>query len=382
MALYIFQFGFLQPISSIINSQFFIGVFTIILVTLALVLNRFQIKKSVGILFLIVGIYFLSNSLIYNSNLDIIISIYFEFILKGFSGLIIGSLDTEYDTLYEAFFKIAIINFIIIAPYPFVSFLSSMNYMRFGYAMIPSTIMFLFATFDKERKKIICGLLFLISFYLTFVYGSRGPIVVILVLGLLVFLFDKRYNFKKRNIIIFLSISIAFVFLKYNVPGKFLNYLYFDLGIKNYSVMKFQRMFNGQFLAATSGRDRIYKESWKIIKSNFIFGHGVGFIETSINKKAHNVFLQILSESGVIGLMVWGLLAIICAKKYINAMKYDSVTFIKISNLLISVSLGRLLVSSDIWLRPEFWFTVSLLLGYKKQVDIGYIDNNGMRVKC
>jgi hypothetical protein len=52
-----------------------------------------------------------------------ILQTYGEFLLKGSSAFVIASMPTKGKDLYDAFLKLAIINFISIALFPFVSFL-------------------------------------------------------------------------------------------------------------------------------------------------------------------------------------------------------------------------------------------------------------------
>lgn len=365
MALYIFQFGLLQPIASIFNSQWPIAAFTVSLLFIMLLNNKFIVKDYVALVLAIFSTYFMINALIYKESSFIILPVFIEFILKSFSGFIIGSLDTDGEMLYDAFLKIGLLNFFAIVLYPFVDFLDSMNYMRFGYAMVPSVIMFLFALFDKEDQKIGWLLALLTSFILTVMYGSRGALVVFLVLGLLLFLFSKRIKFANKIKILVFGVLIIMLVLKYNLIVRTIDYLYHNLGIETYALMKFRRMFDGGFWDASSGRDRIYKRLLSHIKEKPTIGNGIGFAQKVSGFTSHNLFLQVLIESGLIGLLIWICLWIYCIKKYKFMAIQNEDGFYKIATLLISVSLGRLLFSSDYWLRPEYWFVLSMLINFK-----------------
>ena len=208
MAMYIFQFGFLQPLVALVNSQFPIVGFTIILLVTALINNRFKIKPYVIYTFIIISIYFLINSLLISSSRNSILLIYIEFILKGFSAFFIASIAVNGKDLYNAFLHIAIVNFIAIGFLPLIGFSDSMNYMRYGYAMVPSVIMFIYALYDSKHKVHLWIAMFT-SLTLTLVYGSRGTIVVILIFISLFLLFSKTINVSKRIIYLFtVGISI------------------------------------------------------------------------------------------------------------------------------------------------------------------------------
>lgn len=361
IALYVFQFGLLQPIASLVNSQLPIAVFTIILLLIALI-NNFKIKKYLFFTFLIIGIYFLTNALIYETN--IVIPIYFEFLLKCFSAFLFGSLVFKSEYLYNAFLKVSVFNFFAICLYPFVNFLDSMNYMRFGYALIPSTLVFLIASIFSTKRKLFWCLLFLISLFLNVVYGSRGVLLVLIIFIILLFIFSKQIKPIIKIISISLILFISYIFINYNLLSKFINYLYYDLGISTYSIMKLNRMISGEFFESLSGRDKIYSTTWSYIENNLFFGYGIGFSRTISGSTTHNIFLQILSESGFLGFCIWFIIFLFCMYKFIKISFTDRKLFLIVC-IIASISIGRLLVSSDMWLRPEFWLVLSILFNFK-----------------
>ena len=143
MAMFVFQFGFLQPVASMVNSQLPIAGFTLMLLLAVLVNNKFKLKKYVLMTFLISGLTFLACSVFMPNLTKTVLQIYGEFLFKSFSAFVIASIPVDGRELYDAFLRFSIINFLAIVLFPFVNFLDSMNYMRFGYAMAPSVIMFL-----------------------------------------------------------------------------------------------------------------------------------------------------------------------------------------------------------------------------------------------
>ncbi|MCG8539353.1 MAG: O-antigen ligase family protein [Clostridia bacterium] len=327
--------------------------------------NNFIIKKYVIISFIILSIYFLLNTLIYRESRLIILPIYIEFIFKGFSAFIIGSLDVDGTQLYSAFLKTAFVNFIAIGMLPFINFLDSANYMRFGYAMVPSVIMFIYAILNKEKMKIVWIIIATISLILTVIYGSRGPLVVIFLCGLLLFLFSKRISkIKKINILGF-SCIIIFLVNKYNLFVKLIDNIYYTMGIQTYALAKLLMMFNIGFIEASSGRGRIYSILWDHIKQNPVMGHGIGFSHKILGCTPHNIFLQILLEFGIIGLLVWMIVLTYCLYKYKKIYSKREERLFIIITLIASIALGRLLISSDMWLRPEYWLALSMLFNFK-----------------
>ncbi len=363
MTLYIFQFGLLQPIASIINSQLPIAAFTLILAIVMILNNNFKIKKYVVITFAILSIYFLLNILLFNNNEAIMVFI--EFLLKGFSAFLIGSLDIDVEELYDLFMKIAIINFIVLLIYPILGYSDTMNYMRFGYAMVPSTIMFFYAAYNEKKNRLFWKAIALSSFILILIYGSRGPLGVLLLFGMLMFLFKKNISRIKKIIIIISSCIGMYLIKQYNLLIKLLDYFYFNLGIQTYSLAKYRMMINQGISESSSGRDKIYMSIWELIKQKTFIGHGVGILQSTSGYTAHNIFLQILVESGILGLVVWFCVWIYCLNKYNKIYKSNEDGLFRVITLIVSIAIGRLLISSDMWLRPEYWFAMSMLINFK-----------------
>jgi O-antigen ligase len=367
MALFIFQFGLMQPFASILNSQLPIAVFTLVLFILMLLNNNFRFKAYIVPWLIILSIYYLLICMSNIENTLFVLTLFFQFLLKGFSGFIFGSLDSNEEELYDAFLKVAVINFIIIGTFPFVSVFDSMNYMRFGYGMVPSVIMFIFAIFNNNTHKKVWVTFALLSLLLTTIYGSRGPLVVLLFLSiLLLFFYNKIPTLKKVSAVFITSIGL-YLINKFNLIILFLDYIYFELDIRTYALAKIRMMINQGLIESSSGREDIYAGLWTYINQKALTGWGIGASEMLIGGTAHNLFLQILLESGVVGILIWSLIFIYCLYK-IKSISYDGqVKTFSIASLVVSVAIGRLLFSSDMWLRPEFWFGLSILINYRHQ---------------
>ena len=371
MAMYFFQFGFLQPIASFANSQVPIAGFSLILVLVMLINNGFKVKKYVIITFLLTSAFLLVNSLVYLSNSGSILKIYGEFVLKGFSAFLIASVPVKTDELYTAFLRMSIVNFVAIFMFPFVGFLDSMNYMRFGYAMIPSALMFLCASYDSKFRNPTWIILAIVSLSLSIVFGSRGPIIVVALFIILLFLSSHGISLLRRVKWLFVSTIGIFVIIKYQLIAKLIDYIQFSSGVRSYSLSKIRMMMDSGLAASSSGRNSIYERILMLINENPVIGHGVGVTQSTINFTAHNIFLQILIESGFIGMIIWIVVWVFLARKYLEVRNAAQLKTHSIVTLIVAVSIGRLLVSSDMWLRPEYWFAMSMLLGFKHPGKIG-----------
>lgn len=365
MALFIFQFGLLQPLAAVVNSQWPIAGFTLLLMFVMLINHSFKFKKYVIVVFVVISIFFLLSTVMFAKSYLIIVGIYAEFILKCFSAFIIASLYMDGKYMYSAFLRVAVLNFLVLLPLPLLGLISSEEYMRYGYALIPSVLMFVIAALKESSKRVLWIILAIASFVLTNIYGSRGPLIVFILFGALLFIFYFRMsNIKKTLTILFVTLPI-WLMIKYNLAIKMLDFLYFNMGIQTYALAKFRMMINIGLVESSSGRDILYASIWSLIKQNPYFGYGVGYSQVALGYTPHNIILQVLLETGIFGLIFWIAMGCFGISIYRKIKADRQSELFMIFTLIFSLAFGRLLISSDMWLRPEFWFSISMLMNYK-----------------
>jgi O-antigen ligase len=364
-AMYIFQFGFMQPAASLVNSQIPVAIMTLLILIGLFLINGFRVQKYVISFFAISSIYFLLSALFFSADLILTLEMYLEFLLKGFSGFLAAGFAFEEASLFRAFVGMGVLNFLAIGLSPFVSFLSSMNYMRFGYALIPSALMFLFALYgaDSIARKLAWVALSALSLGLTLVYGSRGVLIVIFMFFLLVFVFSKRIGKVLKAVVLMGGPLSLYMALKSGVLLRVVDFVSGTLGVQTYSLSKIQMMMSMGLAVASSGRDIIYYQLVQLIRTSPLFGFGIGSAQFYVRYTAHNIVLQILVESGVAGLLLWLVVWARPAWEYVRLSKdREDAGYFEVATLLLAVAFGRLLISSDMWLRPEYWFVLSFLL--------------------
>lgn len=363
-ALFIFQFGFLQPLASLVNTQLPIAVFSLILMVLSLVNNGFKIKIHVYYTLIILTIFFFGNALFMTDRGPSILLLYIEFFFKCFSAYIIGSMPMNSKHLFNAFKYISVLNFISIASYPFVSFFDSMNYMRFGYALLPSVIMFYYVM-KKEGWTFFYFSLLIISFSIMALFGSRGPLVAIFIVVIIELYFNYKLTFLYKVFITTLVFITTKIILETDLLLRLFDVFYEKWGGASYTLLKFRTTIEFGLAQASSGRDLIYSNLLDLFKEKPVFGLGIGASQYYIDIGAHNFILQILVETGLIGLLLWLGIFMKVFQRYRLVSIISDYNLLHIINMLIAITFGRLLVSSDLWLRPELWFLISLMFSIK-----------------
>jgi O-antigen ligase len=204
--------------------------------------------------------------------------------------------------------------------------------------------------------------LFSIPFLIIFMFstGSRTASIDFILIFIVWIIFLKSMKFKHKLYILSLfSLLIYYVFM------------YFF----NISSITFIRIFNTIDKFDLAGRDFVWKEVIKIISQNPLTGIGeTGYFMQSTKafgnyKSPHNVFLEILSFGGIIGLLLF---IIFIIKIYFGSIKY----YFKTNNILpilLLVTVFSMLMVSHVLYSKISW----VILAYCSK---GYFDYKNSKI--
>lgn len=214
----------------------------------------------------------------------------------------------------------------------------------------------LFNNIIRNKKKIISLIFISVVFFVIILTGSRSGLITNIVTIIISFVFTKTKRTKKIAIVAFL-ILISFILV-----------VNMDKILPENIFQRFSIEYTKNDGGA--GRINIWKAGIETFKNASIlrefFGTGFGtfqYVVTKYHKVAHNVYIQILVEQGIIGIFIF-LSAIIKALLYaIKEKKY--IELAAISGLLI----GSLAI--DINITRTFWICLLLI----------YVDFNLEQVK-
>ena len=168
-----------------------------------------------------------------------------------------------------------------------------------------------FIKLPKERKFLIYFSLLLLFFYSVFLAGNRMPIILFMLFWILLFIFENKI--RKYSVLFFLALFVFF-FLMFNLNDQVNDYsLHFykttvqlvtfipDL-ISNKTISDFPNTYIKEFYSGI--------KSWQ---ENILIGGGINSFHYNCVKTVaacashpHNYYLEILSENGLIGMMLWG----------------------------------------------------------------------------
>ena len=350
VALFIFQYALLAFVMAYVSSSLVIAASSLLLIATLIVINGFAVKIDFYVILTSVSIIILLTiKVIFGSEVNVIIS-FIEYALP--CALILSYPFSEKKTI-ETCMNIATVNFAITALIPFIQ---RFDYMRFGYAMLPSMIFLYMKVTSCQgsyelwyRNKIIDCLLIITGNIEILAFGNRGALFAFgLFFIMYEFVYNKRISYKKVLIIIVIAFVITNLPSILNVAAKQLN----RFGISSRSVSQFGVQLEKGFDEASSGRSGLYKRAIEEIKQNPVFGSKI-IMDQEKQDYFHNLFLQLLHDTGLVGLIPLVCLLVKCIediRKNRNG-RYSALVVLA----LFSIAIGRLMFSSTLWLRPEFW---------------------------
>lgn len=183
--------------------------------------------------------------------------------------------------------------------YNFIHFSNRMglttHYSRNAFYVILGIIGFLYFYLKRKKKKFLIGILFL--FVTMLVIGKRGHLIFfVAALVITYFIYERTSLITILRFMAILCSAIIFVLIcvRY-VPG---------------ASFAFERLFNSDSTDITTGRIDLWLSIWNQFKNNGYFPIGWSQFARStgwVNPGAHNDYIQIICETGIIGfLMIFG----------------------------------------------------------------------------
>jgi membrane protein len=348
---YLLQYGLMTPFIILTNSQYPIALFTIILLGGAYICNKKIVDKFAFILIFVLSGFILIKGLLLPSITGEIISneIIIGFFTIGVSGILIGRLIFNFNFFIKYLTPFAWLNFLMVFWTPLWNF-DSINYMRFGYALLP-TVLCLFLTYTTSRHKVINLFIIIVSIFEIVVFGARGATFCLGVFVILLMVVKKYHRFLVL-ICCFMILGGSTGFFQQILQN---TYLYF--GDSSYAIMKMIKFFEGDLESFSSGRLDVYRVALNSIAEYPIFGSPFSdvMIKTGFSYY-HNFIFDIATTFGIPFLFCF------CFFLLYSFLKMNSLCdrrYKLIYIMLFTLAFGRMFFSSVFWLRPEFWVFIS-----------------------
>ena len=352
-ALFLYQYSLLIPVMNYFNPTIVSAISGVIIVIILLIGNlRSAISTSLIRLFFIIVFITSVNTLFNSADLLTVFPFYFYLLPV----IVVFLFRFDYSHFIRCCCYFAVLNFFILFWMPFTRFA---NYMRFGYGMLP-TIIFTYLLIFRYREEfklskikifVYAAILFASVFEIVF-FGARGSFF-----AFLLFVVIDRFLVNREKIITNALLILAGVITYLNLVPilGILKEIVSVFGVKAYAISKLSTAINKGIIEASSGRDILYQKAIESIKAHPFMGSGIDVAHG--DDYVHNIFLQVAQDLGI-----WALIPLIIILVKILWILIKKTGIGKdekaILEVLFAISMGRLMFSSTLWRRPEFWMMI------------------------
>ena len=208
----------------------------------------------------------------------------------------------------------------------------------------------------KPRSKwmnILFFVLTLVQLFAAFMSGGRGGVflaVVLLTYGVLTI-----YGFKRAYKVVF-PVAVAVLAIVYIYPSVVNHFGISMSGLTR--VLSYFSTRNSDL--STLGRAAYARNAMAAFHEKPVFGHGIGSIFYLIGNYSHNVFTDVLTETGVVGLIIVTLIMI----AFLTKMKwlYAEGSLYRFMFMLFICGVSLNLFSGYFWVNQHVWLPIAVIL--------------------
>jgi len=273
--------------------RLFIENFVLLIVLIpSLVYISKHIDLRVIPVYLIIIMVYLTNFFVFPENQEALKDNLVPFLFKALPLIFVGmsiDLKKHYKLLYYISLFSIIVEFIRVLTDPVNM---EGGDMHSSYLLLPHVSMVIVTTFSK--KNILNIVTSILGIFTIIAYGTRGPILCILLLVVVYIIVFKKFNKHKLLFfsIIVLSILIGFLFEQ-------IIDIISDLVQKLGMSTRILDMFLSGDIAESSGRENLQAQLLTAISQN-LYGYGIAGDRAIVGTYAHNILIEFWVSYGVI----------------------------------------------------------------------------------
>ena len=201
-----------------------------------------------------------------------------------------------------------------------------------------------------------------------FLSGGRGGLVLLVVL----FITSVFMYWSKKSYRIVVPTVILLIVTRYAFP-----LIIRLLGINVKGIERIVDFFSGNLI--DGGRAEKYIKSLEAFSESPVFGNGIGSIFYNLNSYSHNFVLDILAETGVVGLLVFIFVLIVFFKKVFLFFKQGSLfrflTIIFICGITLNMFSGYVWSNQHVWLPIAVFLTI-----HKNEFELSEADSDNQDI--
>ena len=380
IVLWSFSSGFLHAFLFFTNRQSNSGQLAIVYIIVA-VLSIFLCFKYfskwipisflfVLFLFIFIGISFVITRIRYGSGEPMFVSEFKSFFAMAICIMLLSLLvfwrnkkDINLGIVFATIIILTLVSFLSlfrgdkVTSGGYISDSSGLTYQNISYFSANAFGLTLFHLNEKSKISKISPLnillyivLFIAQFSSCLLSGGRGGLVLFFVLFVYSFVV---HNGIKKSYKILLPTLIIILIAWFLIP-RIIAVL--DINIKGLTrIMKF---LNRGFV--DEGRSNLFSQSIDAFLESPVIGNGIGSIFFYLHTYSHNLFLDILSETGLIGLIIFTIVFVIFIRKIIILFKQGSLY--RLLTILFVCGFSLNLFSGYFWGNQNLWLPLVVIL--------------------
>ncbi|HEL2684712.1 TPA: O-antigen ligase family protein [Streptococcus suis] len=301
----------------------------------------------------------------YHENFELYQSFYNSFLIRSFPAILVAMMLSRYNRIKE-FIKWSEPYMLLYTLAVFITSFAPRNsiisYQALSYYSMTAYMLTIFSavyrknllanglTFFKFRSWTpICYGLMIVQLYTMLYGGGRGAFILCIIFTLIFF---KKIFTSPRLFTVFLMCTLVLVI------GLILtDYIDISQILNNDGVRRLVNFFGRYDRISGYQRLVLYERAWESIQERPLLGWGIGSTLLRFNGYSHNIFLDILHDTGLIGLSIMAFLMTICTIFWYKIRSIDwkiaLFGFMIIETMVHMNFSGSYLADGRLW----FWFT-------------------------
>lgn len=246
---------------------------------------------------------FLIELLIFKENNKIIQYLYY-FIIYAIIPCYLYMFAKDIRKCLEYYTNFSILLILMYGMTPIIKNVFFSDYMSFGFnCILPATVGLYIGIRYLGRKKLI--ILEVVAILELILFCNRGAILTAIIFIVLYELIIKKKTGKKL-LLFFISFCVLILVLVNlsSICNIVIDYLE-DRNLYSYAFNKLYNYINNKDNNVLSGRDAIWKQCIEEYKLHPFIGNGIANFEKKYEHYPHNIFLDVLTNFGILGMLVF-----------------------------------------------------------------------------
>lgn len=237
--------------------------------------------------------------------------------------------------------------------------------MHAAYEVLPSAMVLIYSAFEKKMMR--HWILAIFAMFFQFSYGTRGPILCMLVFVSIAVLLQIRTskNAVGRIVSVILLLTVIFYVFSGENLQNVANQLSIQFSKWGFSTRIFDLFIEGN-ISDDTGRNTLLMRAWDSLMEHPVFGLGLMGDRVVLGVYVHNIFLELLCNFGLLFGPILILVVVLVPLRAVFRNKGDKRLLLFLI-MLICMNFVKLCLSSSYILEQQFFFMMGVCIAVVRQ---------------